>query len=111
MISQYRSKKGRMGDAQALKGEEGRGKLRKAAGIRKQELIRRCPNGATRYLEEISSVAIQKRTQGTETSKYLEEEKTTVIAPVVASESAIAQTFIVKAMEGLQDYIIEAILS
>ena len=29
-------------------GEEGRGKLRKTAGICKRDLIRRCPNGATR---------------------------------------------------------------
>ena len=31
----------------ALRGEEGRDKLRKAAGIGKYELIRRYPNGAT----------------------------------------------------------------
>ena len=37
-----------MGDALALGGDEGRGKLRKAAGICKQDLIRGCPNGATR---------------------------------------------------------------
>ena len=43
----------------------------------------------------------EEQTQGTETSKYLEEEKTTVIAPVVASERARAQTFSVKAGEGL----------
>ena len=43
------SREERMGDALALGGEEGRGKLRKAAGIGKHELIRRYPNGATRY--------------------------------------------------------------
>ena len=32
------------------------------------------------------------RTRGTETSQYPEEKKTTVIAQVVASERAIAQT-------------------
>ena len=37
-----------MEDALALGGEEGRDKLRKAAGIGKYDLIRRCPNGATR---------------------------------------------------------------
>jgi hypothetical protein len=42
-----------------------------------------------------------KQTQGTETSKYLEEEKTTVIAQVVASERATAQTLLVTANEGL----------
>ena len=31
----------------ALRGEEGRDKLRKATGISKYELIRRFPNGAT----------------------------------------------------------------
>jgi len=36
-----------MGDALALRGEEGRDKLRKAAGIGTYELIRRCPNGET----------------------------------------------------------------
>ena len=35
-------------------GEEGRGKLRKGAGIRKQELIRACPNGGTRPVEDRS---------------------------------------------------------
>ena len=39
----------------ALRGEEGRDKLRKAAGIGKYELIRRCPNGATRCNEVTSS--------------------------------------------------------
>ena len=37
-----------MVDALALDADEGRGKLRKAAGSRKQTLIRRCPNGAIR---------------------------------------------------------------
>ena len=39
----------------ATHGEEGRGKLRKASGSRKQALIRRYPNGETRLNE--SSVA------------------------------------------------------
>ena len=43
-----------MGDALALRGDEGRDKLRKAAGISTYELIRRYPNGATRYVEDIS---------------------------------------------------------
>ncbi len=37
-----------MGDALALGGDEGRGKLRKAVGICKRDLIHRYPNGATR---------------------------------------------------------------
>ena len=36
-----------MGDALALRGDEGRDKLRKATGIGTHELIRRYPNGAT----------------------------------------------------------------
>ena len=39
----------------ALGADEGRGKLRKAAGISKHELIRRCPNGAIRMSEAHAS--------------------------------------------------------
>jgi len=35
-------------DALAPRGDEGRGRLRKASGSRQQALIRGCPNGATR---------------------------------------------------------------
>jgi hypothetical protein len=49
----------------------------------------------------VTPMQIGEQTQGTETSKYLEEEKTIVIAPVVASESARAQTLPVKAGRGL----------
>lgn len=38
-------------DALASAGDEGRGKLRKGPGICKQDLIRTCPNGATRTAE------------------------------------------------------------
>ncbi len=41
-----------MGNAWALRGEEGRDKLRKAAGIGTYELIRRYPNGATHCIED-----------------------------------------------------------
>ena len=40
-----------MGDALALRGEEGRDKLRQATGIGTYEMIRRYPNGATRLVE------------------------------------------------------------
>lgn len=43
-----------MGDAWALGGEERRGKLRKASGIRKQELIRGYLNGTTRQVDDLS---------------------------------------------------------
>ncbi len=36
----------------ALRGEEGRGKLRKATGSCTQALIRRYPNGATQLVED-----------------------------------------------------------
>ena len=42
-------------------------------------------------------------TRGTETSKYPEEEKTTVIPRVAASESGAAQTVRVTARAGLKD--------
>ena len=63
-------------------------KLRGGANNR---YIRRFPNGATQSFDCIA------RTQGTETSKYLEEEKTIVISLVVASEREIAQTYYVSA--------------
>lgn len=44
-------RQGRTGDALASAGYEGRGKLRKSAGIRKRELIRGIPNGGTRRTE------------------------------------------------------------
>ena len=40
-----------MVDALAIGGEEGRDKLRKAAGRSKYPLIRGCPNGATQCVE------------------------------------------------------------
>ena len=79
-----------MGDALAPRDDEGRGKLRKAAGRCKRPVIRRCPNGET-LPDEVGKPA-RGETRGTETSKYPEEEKTTVIPQVVASESGEAQT-------------------
>jgi hypothetical protein len=73
----------------------------KLRGSANRSYIRRCPNGATHHAEGMVSAAMQRQTRGTETSKYPEEKKTTVIAPVVASERARAQTFSVTAGEGL----------
>ena len=56
---------------------------------------RRFPNGATRYIEDISSA--RRQTRRTETSKYPEEKKTKVIPLVVASERGLAQTYFVTA--------------
>ncbi len=62
-------------------GDEGRGQLRKAAGIGRHELIRRYPNGATHPAEGRVSRAIGRRTGRTETSKYPQEKKTTCDSP------------------------------
>ena len=43
-----------MADALALGGDEGRDKLRKAAGRRKWPLIRGFPNGTTRHVEDMT---------------------------------------------------------
>ena len=48
------SKQGQTVDALALGGDEGRDKLRKAAGICKRDSIRRYPNGTTRQVEDLS---------------------------------------------------------
>ena len=53
------------------------------------------PNILKRYYHDVG------QTQGTETSKYLQEEKTTVIPQVVASERGGAQTGAVEAAPGL----------
>jgi hypothetical protein len=51
----------------------------KLRGAAHKRYIRRFPNGTTWYTEGVSFRAIGKSTQGTETSKYLEEKKTNVI--------------------------------
>ena len=82
-----------MGDAWAHEGEEGRGKLRKARGSRTQTVSPRWPNGATRLgASPVIPAQAGKRTQGTETSQYLEEEKSTEMPGVAASETGGAQT-------------------
>ena len=98
-----------MGNAQALRGDEGRDKLRKAAGIGTYDVIRRYPNGATHYIEDI--VSARRQTRGTETSKYPEEEKTKVIPIVAASELGLAQTGSVTAGPGLQDHDILCVMN
>ena len=60
------------------------------------------PNGATRRAPRGTAQSAG-LTRGTETSQYPEEKKTTVIAQVVASERAAAQTGSVKAPPGLKD--------
>jgi hypothetical protein len=77
-----------VGDAWAHRGDEGRGKLREAPGSGTHAVIRRWPNGATRrVLQPVILGQPGKRTQGTETSQYLEEEKSTEMSGVAASET------------------------
>ena len=77
-----------MGDAWAHGGEEGRGKLREARGSGTHAVIPRWPNGATRLVATpVIPAQAGKRTQGTETSQYLEEEKSTEMSGVAASET------------------------
>ena len=81
-------------DALALRGDEGRGKLRKAAVRSKHPLTRRSPNGGTHmsktHVSPPEYIGWLKQTQGSEPSQYLEEEKTTVIPLVAASERGTA---------------------
>ncbi len=88
----------------ALRGDEGRDKLRKASVSCKRAIIRRYPNGTTHQgagLGILILLKIRRQTRGTETSKYPEEKKTTVIPQVVASERGLAQTIDVTAFMGL----------
>ena len=85
-----------MGDVLAAIGDEGRGSLRKAWGSRQTDVDPEIPEQGS--VEYIGTVPL---TQGTETSKYLEEKKTKVIPLVVASERGLAQTRVVTAILGL----------
>ena len=88
-----KARKGAWGMPVALGGDEGRDKLRKAAGRGKCPAIRGCPNGGTRRERSRHRAEGRAgRTRGTETSQYPQEKKTKVIAQVVASERAAAQT-------------------
>ena len=79
MVKRRRAHGGCLG----ARGEEGRGKLRKATGSRKQATIRRYPNGQPYGVISrnpmLNKIGIAERTWGTETSKYPEEEKETSI--------------------------------
>ena len=62
----------------------------KLRGDAHDRYIRRFPNGTTQHTEGV--LLEREPTPRTETSKYREEKKTTVIPWVVASEMGIAQT-------------------
>ncbi len=86
-----------MVDALAPEVDEGRGQRRYAPGRCKQPLIRGFLNGETLGGDKPPNVDVKARpqgwegsvietTQGSETSQYLEEEKSTEMPLVVASE-------------------------
>ena len=70
------------------------GSCDKLRGAATQASIRRCPNGETRAGEcrppHAEFIGVLEPTQGTETSKYLEEKKSTEILLVAASERGTA---------------------
>ena len=78
-------------DALAGRGDEGRIRLRKASGSCQKALIRGFPNGATRHGVSHVTTSVE-RTQGSETSQYLKEEKSNEIPKVAASEMGLGQT-------------------
>ena len=89
----WSSERGHVGDAWAHGGEEGRGKLRKARGSCTRAVIPRWPNGATHSGASPSITGVPvRRTRGTETSQYPEEEESIEMPPVAASERGGAQT-------------------
>ena len=87
---------------QAMKDVASCEKLRGAAHRR---YIRRCPNGETHmskpHVRPAEYIGGCERTQGSEPSQYLEEEKETSIPIVVASEIGTAQTWNISVSQGL----------
>ena len=82
-----------MVDALALRGEEGRDKLRKAAGRSKYPIYPQVSEWGNPPGWRLGILAQARgQTWRTETSKYPEENKTKVIPLVVAIEMGIAQT-------------------
>jgi hypothetical protein len=72
----------------ASRGDEGRIRLRKASGSCQKALIRGFPNGTTQHGANHVTTSVG-RTQGSETSQYLKEEKSIEIPKVAASEIGI----------------------
>jgi hypothetical protein len=80
-------------DALAGRGDERRTRLRKASGSCQEALIRGFLNGATQH-GAIHVTLSRGRTQGSETSQYLKEEKSNEIPKVAASEMGLGQLVI-----------------
>ena len=85
----------------ASRSEEGRGKLRKAPGICKQELIRRYLNGATRLAEGQSPYLLWSELGELKHLSTRRKRKKTSMSKVVAIEMDRAQTDFVTAKSGL----------
>ena len=87
---------------QAMKDVASCDKLRGAAHRR---YIRRSPNGETHmskpHVRPAEYIGGYERTQGSEPSQYLQEEKETSIPVVVASETGTAQTRTISVVRGL----------
>ena len=85
-----------MTDAQASTGDEGRGKLRKVPGSRRQALIRKCPNGETPHSSPVrpqdESIVLRSEPGEVKHLSTRRKRKMTSIPPVVASEHGRAQT-------------------
>ena len=88
-----------MGDILVSRGDEGRGRLRKVRGRslafvnpEVSEWGNPSPAGNRPASSMAECIGHEKPTQGTETSKYLQERKSTETPSVAASESGIAQT-------------------
>ena len=79
-----------MEDALASAGEEGRGKLRKVPGTRKQGLIRECPNGATPQAEGLGPYCVRGEPGELKHLSTRRRRKKTSIPSVVASEGGRA---------------------
>ncbi len=85
-----KEKLGRTEDALASAGDEGRGKLRKVPGTRKQGLIRECPNGATPQAEGLGPSYRRGEPGELKHLSTRRRRKKTSIPPVVASEEGRA---------------------
>ena len=79
-----------MEDALASAGEEGRGKLRKIPGTRKQGVIRTCPNGATPQAEGLGAHFMRGEPGELKHLSTRRRRKKTSIPSVVASEGGRA---------------------
>ena len=88
-----------------MRGEERRGTLRKVTGRWEQPMIREYLNGATHRIYTVSIteyIGYEKRTRGTETSKYPKERKSNETPVVVASESGLAERWQFKNQNGME---------